>query len=107
MDFGKKLKQILEFEDIMQKDFAASIHIAPSTLNGYLNYGKQPDFEIVKRMAAALNVSTDYLLDYSTKENEPPLTMKELALLTEIRSLDAEKQEIIYKLADIFSKKNR
>ncbi|MBD5129731.1 MAG: DNA (cytosine-5-)-methyltransferase [Ruminococcaceae bacterium] len=104
MEFGKKLKQILEFEDIRQKDFAAAVNIAPSTLNGYLNYGKQPDFEIVKKMAAVLKVSTDYLLDYNGKENEPPLTMKELVFLTKMRSLDKEKQELIFKLAEMLSK---
>lgn len=105
MEFGKKLKLLLEFEDIKQKDFAEVLHLSPSTLNGYLNYGKQPDFEIVKRIAAALKVSTDYLLDYNTKENEPPLSMKELALLTKLRSLDSEEQEIIYKLAEMLTKK--
>lgn len=105
MDFGMKLKQILEFEDIRQKDFARVLHLSPSTLNGYLNYGKQPDFEIVKRMASVLKVSTDYLLDYNSKENEPPLTMKELVFLTNLRSLDEKQQEIIFKLTEMLSKK--
>ncbi len=105
MEFGKKLKIILEFEGIKQKDFAAAVNIAPSTLNGYLNYGKQPDFELVKRMAAVLKVSTDYLLDYNAKGDEPPLTMKELALLAKLRSLNHEQQEIIYKLCDYLAKK--
>jgi len=105
MEFGNKLKIILEFEGIKQKDFAAAVNIAPSTLNGYINYGKQPDFELVKRMAAVLKVSTDYLLDYNVKDDEPPLTMKELALLAKLRSLNSEQQEIIYKLCDYLAKK--
>ncbi|MCM1166374.1 MAG: helix-turn-helix domain-containing protein [Lachnospiraceae bacterium] len=105
MDFGKKLKYILEFEDIKQKDFANVLHLSPSTLNGYLNYGRQPDFEIVKRMAAVLRVSTDYLLDYNSKENEPPISMRELAHLTNLRALDKDDREIIYKLTEKIAKK--
>lgn len=107
MEFGKKLKQILDFEGIKQKEFAAAVHIAPSTLNGYLNYGKQPDFELVKRMASALKVSTDYLLDYNTNNNEPPLTMKELALLANLRSLGEEERETVFKLCELLANKNK
>lgn len=74
MEFGKKLRSILEFEGLQQKEFADMINVHPSTLNGYINEGKQPDFELVKTIAAALQVSTDYLLDYNNILQGPPLS---------------------------------
>lgn len=106
MNFGKKLKQLLEFEDIPFKVFAEMIHISPSTLSGYLNYGKEPSFELVKTIAATLGVSTDYLLDYNSNQSgSPPISITELTLLTRLRSLPKEKQEIIYKMAEYLTEK--
>ncbi|MCH5207143.1 MAG: helix-turn-helix transcriptional regulator [Oscillospiraceae bacterium] len=107
MDFGKKLKLLLEYEGIKHKDFAAMLHISPSTLNGYLNCGKQPPFELVKTIASTLNVSTDYLLDFnSDKTGSPPVSVSELAMLTRLRSLSKQERETIYKLVEMLSEKS-
>lgn len=105
MDFGKKLKSILEFEDLQQKEFAEKINVHPSTLNGYINEGKQPDFELVKKIAATLGVSTDYLLDYDDKASGPPLSADELLMLTKLRRLPESKREVIVSLIEMLSEK--
>lgn len=105
MEFGKKLKAILEFEGLSQKEFAERINVHPSTLNGYINDGKQPDFELLKRIAAALEVSTDYLLDYGGKPQGPPLSEEELSLLTSFRGFSQEKREVISALVKMLSEK--
>lgn len=105
MEFGKKLRSILEFEGLSQKEFAERINVHPSTLNGYINDGKQPDFELLKRIATALGVSTDYLLDYGDKPQGPPLSAEELALLTKLRGFSQEKREVIAALVKMLSEK--
>ena len=65
MQFGDKLLALLEEREISQKDFAATLNIAPTTLNGYIKNKRQPDLELVKKIAFILNVTTDYLLDYN------------------------------------------
>lgn len=107
MEFGRKLRSILEFEGLSQKEFAEKINVHPSTLNGYINDGKQPDFELLKRIAAALEVSTDYLLDYDNGEKPqgPPLSEEELALLTSFRGFSREKREVIAALVKMLSEK--
>lgn len=105
MEFGQKLKLILEFKDIKQKDLAAVLHISPSTLSGYINNGKQPDFDVVKRLASVLGVTTDYLLDYNAPTGDPPLSVSEMSLITALRSLEKDKQEIIFKLVEALSEK--
>lgn len=105
MEFGKKLKMLLEYKDIQHKKFAETLNIHPSTLNGYLNEGKQPDFELVRKIAATLEVSTDYLLDYNDKAQGPPLSNEELAMLTKFRKFPKEKQDLVISLVEMLSEK--
>ena len=62
MNIGKVIKSIRENKDISQKDLADKILISYSVMNR-IESGKRParDDEI-KKIAKALNVSTDYLL---------------------------------------------
>lgn len=106
MEFGKKLKLVLEFKDIKQKDLANVLHISPSTLSGYINNGKQPDFDVVKRIASVLGVTTDYLLDYNDTSGDPPLSVSEMSLIMRLRSLEKDKQDIVFRLVEMLAEKN-
>ncbi len=103
MAFGDKLIQLLDEKEISQKDFAATLNIAPTTLNGYIKNKRQPDFDLVKRIAFILNVTTDYLLDYNG--NGPVLSVKEMSLIYRLRELDESQQDVIYDLVNITAKK--
>lgn len=105
MRFGEVLRLELEKRDLKQKVFSEMINVSPSTVCGYINTNRQPDFELVKRIASALNVSIDYLLDYNIQPENAPLSKKEQLLLDNLRALDKEKQEIIFKLTDMLSQK--
>lgn len=61
--FGTQLKNYLDYKGIRQKDFAKKLGINASTLNGYIKNTRQPDFELVKKIASELDVSLDYLFD--------------------------------------------
>ncbi len=104
MDFADKLNGLLEDSDISQKDFAAILNIAPSTLNGYVRNRRQPDFETLKKMAAALNVSIDFLLDYNNSDAD--LSVQELSLILEMRKMKKAQREIIYDLVKIILEKH-
>lgn len=103
MKFGEKLKFLLEIKDIKQKDFATAINISASTLNGYINSDRQPDFELVKKIASVLGVTTDYLLDYNHSPAPEPISVRELALIKNIRELPKERQKIIFDLVEMLS----
>ena len=103
MKFGEKLKFLLEIKDIKQKDFATAINISASTLNGYINSDRQPDFELVKKIASVLGVTTDYLLDYNHTPTPEPISVRELALIKNIREFPKEKQKIIFDLVEMLS----
>lgn len=104
MAFGDKLKEMLEEKEISQKDFAATLNMAPTTLNGYIKNNRQPDFETMKNIASALNVSIDFLLDYSNNNNIK-LSVQELSLILKTRKMNNYQKDIIYELVNIIDKK--
>ena len=72
-------------------------------MNGYIKNKRQPDLELVKKIAFILNVTTDYLLDYNN--GGVMLSIKELSLISRFRELDEVQQSIIYDLINITAKK--
>lgn len=103
MAFGNKIKEILEEKELSQKELAAHLNIAPTTLSGYINNKRQPDSELVKAIAAFLEVSIDYLFEFDSSDFLPDA--REIALLTKIRKMDKQEREILYDLTNIISKR--
>ncbi|MBD5080771.1 MAG: helix-turn-helix transcriptional regulator [Ruminococcaceae bacterium] len=103
MTFGEKLSELLEERNMTQKEFAKTLNIAPTTLNGYIKDKRQPDFELVKKIASALSVSVDLLLGGEGFE----LTAKELSLITKLRTLSEDQQKMVYTLVSISAKERK
>lgn len=103
MTFGEKLSELLEERNMTQKEFAKTLNIAPTTLNGYIKDKRQPDFELVRRIASELNVSVDLLLGGEGFE----LTPKELSLITKLRTLSEDQQKMVYTLVNISVKERK
>ena len=104
MDFGNRLKELLEQREISQKEFAAMLNIAPTTLNGYIKNRRQPDIDTIKKIAYTLNVSTDFLLDHN---GNGTFSAEELSFIFKIRNMDKQQRDIIYDLTNIIDKKYR
>ena len=62
MDFYIRLENLIEERNLTQKQLSLDLHIASSTLNGYVNNNREPDFATLVRFAKYFSVSTDYLL---------------------------------------------
>lgn len=105
MAFGEKLSELLEERRITQKEFAGILNIAPTTLNGYIKNKRQPDFELVKKIAEILKVSTDFLLDSSGGSFN--LDAKELTLISKLRTLSKDQQQLIYDLVNLSAKEKK
>ncbi len=77
------LDDYIRDNQINDKDFAKKAHIAASTFNGYKNGDTEPKLKQLKRIADAMNVSTDYLLGksmFKSPDNIDILIHKELGL---------------------------
>lgn len=62
MAFGNRLKTLREERGLSQVELAKILNIANSTLSLYESGSREPNFEILKKIANYFNVSTDYIL---------------------------------------------
>ena len=105
MTFGDRLRDLIERREIKQKELAPLLNIGKSTLSGYVCNDRTPDMEQIVRIAEFFGVTTDYLLGCESTPESIPLSNDERGLLSNLRSLDKEQQEIICKLAEMLAKK--
>ena len=64
MKFGDILRSLINDRNITQKQLAADLNIAPSTLGNYIQDSREPDFQTLKSIAAYFSVTVDYLIDH-------------------------------------------
>ena len=101
MNFGDVLRTLLDERDKTQKQLAADLNSAPSTIGGYVQNTSEPDFETLKRLAEYFGVSIDYLLDY---RSDKAITREEDDLLRIFRSLSKEQQRVYLEQGKVFLK---
>ena len=65
MSFGQRLRQLIRENHMTQRQFAGELSMAPTTLSGYINDLREPDFPTLIRFADYFQVSVDYLIGYS------------------------------------------
>lgn len=103
MNFGDRLKILIEEKDMTQKELAAQLTIAPSTVSSYVQNTREPDFATLRMIAKYFDVSIDYLLDYSTGHTS---SVQENDLLRIFRTLTPEQKEICIEQTKVFMKIN-
>lgn len=97
MNIGTRITYLLEETEMTQKELAEILHISPSTLNGYIKKGKEPDYDMLIRLANYFNTTTDYLLGRSNMRTatEQPISFSEGVLLGLYRQLPDPQQQIV------------
>ena len=65
---ASKLSYLRKKEKMSQEQLANKLNISPSTVGMYETAKRQPDNEMVTKIANFFNVSTDYLLDNDLKD---------------------------------------
>ena len=106
MKFGARLENLLEEQNISQKQLSRELHIAPSTLNGYLRRDREPDFTTLIKLARYFHVSTDYLLGVTNLRN-PAVSAdfyndEEGDLVSIYRALNPKEQNYLLQQAHIY-----
>ena len=88
--FGENLRRLREQAGYKQaKEFAAVVGVPYTTYSSYEKLGREPRYEVLCKIAAALNVSTDELLGYNTPSEERDL-FAECKKLIESVTIDGE-----------------
>lgn len=108
MDFSIRLENLIEERNVTQKQLSAELHIAATTLSGYINEYRQPDFNTLVRIAHYFDVSTDYLLGLCPEKKPVPSTLSpaEGALVHIFRSLSPDRQEMLVEQAKFYQSLN-
>jgi transcriptional regulator with XRE-family HTH domain len=114
---GKRILQLLESKNMSQRDLAEKTGVQEATISRYVNGHRNPQSEILSKIAQALNTTSDYLLtgkDFSEWANQlqDATEKRKLDLLPlknfykEFDSLPLSKQvEVIEKLKSLTRKK--
>lgn len=105
MQLGDRILHLLYEKDISQKQLAVDLNIAPSTLSGYINNRREPDYNTLLKIAKHLGVSCDYLMGNSSKESEinvdARISREDLHILKYYRKLDDTEKNTVKKLLKI------
>lgn len=103
MEFAIRLQQLIEEAEITQKDLSFQLHMSRTTLNGYVNDYREPDFATLVRLAEYFHVTTDYLLGLSDIRNACPMPLSEDEgrLISIYRRMQAEGKEFLTEQAKL------
>ena len=102
--FATRLTAMRKEKNISQYEFAEMLGIARSTYSGYESEGKQPDVQMIGRIARMLDTTTDYLIGVSSdpRPNESVFTKDCLAYKSRRDELPPEQQKVADELFDDF-----
>ena len=87
------LKSLREAKGITQSELSKALKISPSTVGMWEQGRREPDYEMLKRIADFFDVSADYLLGRDSKDNS--LSQKQSALLGIFDGLNDEGQNTL------------
>lgn len=68
--FSDRITDIMIERHITQKQLAEMANVTESAMSYYVKGGRTPRIDVLSRLAAALNVTTDYLLGVDTPDEE-------------------------------------
>lgn len=88
VEFGKKIRQLRKEKNLTQKQLAALIGVKNSVISFYEVGDRFPSPEVIRKLAIALHVSTDYLLGIEKNET------------VDVSGLDEKEKSLIRALVD-------
>lgn len=106
--FLEIFNELLSEHDLTRKTFSQESGIPYTTVIGWTNLGRLPDFVALKKIADFFECSVDYLMgredDYGNPVTNTNLSQREEKLLAHFRALSTEKKELLAKLAETLAK---
>lgn len=99
--FRDRLKQAREEQHLTQAELAEKTGLPPSSISHFENGPRKPSFDNLRRLAAALNVTTDYLLGRAAGTEEHSQAS---ILFRKAASLDKEQLSMLEGFIDVLTK---
>lgn len=103
--FAKRLKTARELRQLSQSQLAEETHLQPSAISHFEIGSRSPSFDNLKRLADALDVTTDYLIGRS----DSPQVSAETAtqLFRDAGKLSSEDLKFLQRMAEDLAKRKR
>lgn len=93
-DFGIRLKELREKRRLSQAEVARRIHIDKNTISRYERNIRNPQFDILVKLAVFYNSSLDYILGIADRTNIYIDDMSERDQRIIIRTVETLKEEM-------------
>lgn len=104
MRLGDRIKKLREGKNISQKELAKELGVTDAMVSMYENDKKNPSLEVITKLAAFFNVSTDYLLGAETmQDSEMPKNIR--AVARDLLDLPEENRKLAIDMIKMMSKK--
>ena len=99
MSFGKRMAQVRKEKNMSQDALAKALEATPTTIGRYERDEVKPSIEVAAKIAAALEVSVDFLIGNSDNFIKDKALLKRI---NEILSLNDKDREHVFALLDAF-----
>lgn len=100
-DFSSRLKDIVEAKGVTQSWLAEQAQTTEATISRYMQGIHKPNLDIVARIAKALNVSIDYIMDLSLSPTPYREPEKDIVILANAyRRADDDHKNIVWSVLD-------
>lgn len=100
--FPQRLKSAREFRELKQSALAERAKLPPSSIAHFEAGSRKPSFDTLRRLATALEVTTDYLLG---RVDEPGLAEAGDPLYRDVGKLTGRDREIAREFLEMLAKK--
>lgn len=102
-DFKERVRSVMQEQGMSEETFMQLTGFDKSTKDAYLYGNRKPSLEDLIKIAGALRITTDYLLDMSQRKSISPedelllqsITDRERNLINTFRQLNLDNQDII------------
>ena len=102
-DLAKKIKEIKNSNRLTNDDLAARSDLPVSIVSKFLSGAtRHPTIDTVQKLAAALNVSIDYLVFDENAPGNKTINSSEFSLLENYRALNSKGKERLLELSILF-----
>ena len=109
---GENLRKLRKKNNLTMKELGQKLNLAESTISGYENGNRKPDYDTLNKFADFFEVSTDYLLGRNVTQKDidtyNPLLDPELGIwFKDIKDASPEKQEELKLFWDFIKDKEK
>lgn len=104
MQFHNRFRQLMDDHQIGRKELAEQLNIAYSTLGNYLTGDREPDIDMLIKIADLFSVSIDYLAGHPTDQT---ISDEETRLLHLFRQMPPEHQQMLTEIAKVMTQQNQ